>query len=232
MHSRWQSIFRFVIVIVATTSVRIGTATAAPATTAPATREPVAGVFEKTSIHRTVAPASASPRGKAAVPAGNLWDMQKIPLALGAVILLILAMRIVGKKMMAGGGAFKSSEVLSVILRSSVSPRQQLMLVKVGRRLVLVGTGGNDLSALCQIDDPNEVAELLGQIRAEKTASPASNFRAMFGKAGNAYEPGDEPDEIEEQPASALGAAGGKDLSGITDRIRRISEKFQKSQVE
>jgi flagellar biogenesis protein FliO len=223
MRTLRDGIFGLLLLLVISLAVA-GRATAAPPTTAA-----VEGVFEKKPIHRTVTTAATASRGKGAAPASGLWDARKIPLALGAVILLILAMRIVGKKLMAGGAGIKTSGALSVVLRSSVSPRQQLVLVKVGRRLVLVGTGGNELTALCQIKDPDEVAELLGQIQAEKATSAASNFRAIFGKADSAYPTGDEPDE---ETNREVEPTDGKDLSGITDRIRRISEKFQKSQAQ
>ncbi len=61
------------------------------------------------------------------------------------------------------------------------------MLVQVGRRLVMVGNSGTEMSALCQIKDPDEVAEVLTQVREEKNTG-AKSFGSLFGRAGKAYD--------------------------------------------
>jgi hypothetical protein len=105
------------------------------------------------------------------------------------------------------------------------------MLVQVGRRLVLVGSGGAEMNPLCQIEDPDEVAELLGQIQGEKRAG-LKNFGAIFGGAEKAYEepepepssPSIEPGEPPPSPQETR-----EELSGLMERVRRIANQFQSS---
>ena len=186
------------------------------------------GPYEQTAIRRTGPTTSSTAQGKSSTGPSNAWDMAKVPMALGGVLLLIFGMRALGKKMVPGG-AGRSSRAVQVLVRSTVSPRQQLMLIQVGRRLVLVGSGGTEMNPLCQIDDPDEVAEVLGHIREDKGSSVAKNFRTLFGKAGKAYEaPGD---EAEERPGeAALSTAGTRaELTGLTEQVRRIAEQFREA---
>ena len=190
---------------------------------------PTTGPFEQKPIRRSGASASGTTSGKGSAGSTNsAWDMGKVPLALGGVLMLILGMRALGKKMVPGASGAGSSKAVAVLMRSSVSPRQQLILVRVGRRLVLVGCGGGgEMNPLCQIDDPDEVAEVMGQIREDKSMLSSKNFTAMFGKAGKAYEEPPSSDEPVALPAVTRNS--GEDLNGLTERVRRIAEQFQGS---
>jgi flagellar biogenesis protein FliO len=157
--------------------------------------------------------------------------MGKVPLALGGVLALIFAMRWLGKKMVPGARR-GTSRAVQVLVQSPLSARQQLMLVQVGRRLVLVGNSGSEMSALCQIKDPDEVAEVLTQVRADKS-SVAKSFGSLIGRAGKAYEAPEatapapeqaEESQAEEEPTTE---AMQEELTGLMERARRISKQFQ-----
>jgi flagellar biogenesis protein FliO len=51
--------------------------------------------------------------------------------------------------------------LLRIVARTALSPKHSLSLVHLGRRLVLVGVGGDRLTTLCEVSDPQEVAELM-----------------------------------------------------------------------
>jgi flagellar biogenesis protein FliO len=80
--------------------------------------------------------------------------------ALGLVVGIILILRYVlgrwGKAMPAG-----SAGPVEVVSRTPLPPRGQLLLVRLGRRLVLVGAWNGGATALSEVTDPREVAELL-----------------------------------------------------------------------
>jgi flagellar protein FliO/FliZ len=187
------------------------------------------GPYERTPIRRSAGTAGATSqpsRGGGIATPGGQWDLGKVPLALGGVIVLILVMRWIGKGILPGSKNARSSRVVQVLVRSAVGPKQQLMLVQVGRRLVLVGAGGAEMNPLCQIDDPDEVAELLGQIRGERGAV-AKNFGALFGRAGNAYD--ETPEESEQPEESPEESDRRPELDGLMERVKRISNQFQES---
>lgn len=189
---------------------------------------PATGPFELKEIRRTSrAAVPVTSRRSTTQTTSPAWDLGKMPLALAAVLLLIFGLRFLGKKLVPGAAGAVSSRAVQVLLRSPVSPRQQLILVRIGRRLVLVGSSGGEMNPLCQIDDPDEVAEVLGQIREDKTSSTAKNFVAMFGKAEKSYDVPEPP--AEKFVESSDGRASGEDLTGLTERVRRITEQFQGS---
>jgi flagellar protein FliO/FliZ len=203
-----------------------------PAAAESASSPSPSGPFEQMTIRRSAgsaAPSGTQPAGSSAVNPGR-WDLSKIPLSLAGVILLILVMRWLGKRLIPGAGHSKASSAVQILVRSTIGPRQQLMLVQVGRRLVLVGSGGAEMNPLCQIEDPAEVAELLGQIQGEKRAG-LKNFSAIFGRAEKAYE--------EPEPEAAPSMESGEppptpqetreELSGLMERVRRIANQFQSS---
>lgn len=62
------------------------------------------------------------------------------------------------------GGA--GCSVLNVVGRAGLSPKHSVALVSVGQRFVLVGLSGDRMTRICEVSDPQEVAELtlrLGQ---------------------------------------------------------------------
>jgi flagellar biogenesis protein FliO len=182
------------------------------------------GPFEQESIRRPGGGGNAGNGGNGGATPGSTrsqaggasssWDIGRVLLGLGAVILLFLAMVGLGKKVAPGAMGPKPNAAIRVLTKSSVSPRQQLMLVQVGRRVVLVGSGGGEMRPLCEIADPDEVAELVAQINDDKASSPRS-FMTLFGKAEAKY--------VDAEPP-----ASEEDLGGVTEHVRGIGRQFQK----
>ena len=205
-------------------------------TAAPAVRAESKGPLEQTTIRRSApadgaGTAASQPSASAASPASPL-NTGRVPFALGAVVLLIIAMRWLGKGMLPGASNHRASRAVQVLVRSTVAPKQQIMLIQIGRRLVLVGSAGTEMNPLCEIHDADEVAEVLAQLRSEKR-STAKNFRALFGRAERAYEAPEVsvPDEEEGEPdhPDAATSATREELSGLMARVRRIANQFQSS---
>ena len=80
--------------------------------------------------------------------------------ALAVVVVLILAARIMLKRFGPVSGP-RRREVLDVLARATVSSRHQLLLVRVGRRVVLVGQSPSSLAALSEVTDAEEAAALI-----------------------------------------------------------------------
>jgi flagellar biogenesis protein FliO len=93
-------------------------------------------------------------------------DFRRVAIALGIVLGLVFVCRWAARWMFPSAAVGRSSQVMKVLSRSVIAPKQQLLLIQVGRRLVLVGDCGQQMNALAEISDPDEVAGLLGQLRA------------------------------------------------------------------
>ncbi len=92
-------------------------------------------------------------------------------LALAIVVALIYACRYVlqrlGKTGRPGGTDLGVIEVLS---RTGIGARQQLLLVRLGRRLVLVGCWPSGMAGLSEITDPAEISVLTSSLEAGGSA--------------------------------------------------------------
>ncbi len=88
--------------------------------------------------------------------------------ALAVVVGLMLLARWMLKKYAGKNHAGGAGRVMNVVGRLSISPRQQVMLVKLGKRLILLGCGRDEVCKLAEINDSSELAELLGQHDEEK----------------------------------------------------------------
>jgi len=90
--------------------------------------------------------------------------------ALAVVAGLIFAARWFLRRWGASGPAGQAGP-MEVLARASVAPRQQLLLVRLGKRLVLIGAGGGTMSTLAEVSDQAEVDELMRSVKAAKGAS-------------------------------------------------------------
>jgi len=92
--------------------------------------------------------------------------------ALAVVAGLIFAARWLLRRWGATGPAGQAGP-MEVLARASVAPRQQLLLVRLGTRLVLIGAGGGTMTTLAEVTDQAEVDELIQSVKAVKGAGLA-----------------------------------------------------------
>ena len=136
------------------------------------------------SARPTTAAASADDAGNTtniqAAPAG--FDISRVVGALAIVLGLIFALRWVLRRSINPAGMPGATNVVQVLTRSPLSPRQQLLLVRVGRRLIVVADCNGQLNALSELTDPDEVAALVGQLRDEKLSAAPHSFGNLLGR--------------------------------------------------
>jgi len=156
----------------------------------------------------------------AATDSFNTLSPGRIGWSLAIVIGLILALRLLAKKFLPGATAKRGSAAMQVILRTPISPRQQMMIVQVGRRLVVVGDSGQQLSTLAEISDPEEVADMLAQINAEQATNFPKHFKNVFTpRAPRRPVESDSPD-----PDLATTRA---ELNGLLSKVQTMSRQFR-----
>jgi hypothetical protein len=95
--------------------------------------------------------------------------------------------------------------------------------------VVVVGESNGNLSTLAQIEDPDEIAQLLGRLQDEKSGRPSA-FRGLFGHAQNKMA---DPHADEVAPPSARDdempeptKEGASDLSGLLEKVRSIRNQM------
>ncbi len=109
--------------------------------------------------------------------------------ALGAVIGLMLVLRAVVMRAVGKNGATSRSPAIEVLARSVVAPRSNVLLLRVGRRILVVGETASGLRTLSDVSDPEEVASLLTLIEAAKPNSVTQTFAQALGQLNSEYTP-------------------------------------------
>lgn len=178
--------------------------------------------------------------GNQAAPKGEGGNTSALPtsgttqivLALAAVVALIFGLRWVARRMFALPTAGGAGGAIQILARTGISPRQQVMLIQVGRRLVLVANCGAQMNSLCEITDAEEVAELAAQVRQGKPDVIARTFGSIFGRAEKQFASGDET--AKEEPAGEMPEAeddpaladAQKELNGLKEKVRGLARQF------
>lgn len=178
-----------------------------------------------------------APAGGPALPAAGgqapAMDYPRVLAALGMVIALILGLRWGSRFIFPASVGRGGSRAIEVVSRSALSPKQQVFLLRVGRRLVVVGDSGSQMHPLCEITDPDEVAELIGQMRGERSSPGSRAFGAMFGRSRQRFEPAEDPpvDPAQElrdaEPDDVPVASAREELNGLRERVRLLAEQFK-----
>ncbi|MGB7158585.1 MAG: flagellar biosynthetic protein FliO [Tepidisphaeraceae bacterium] len=191
----------------------------------------------ETIIRRPGADPTASTRpAGTAKPAPVGFDSTRVAISLSIVIALILVLRWVSKRMFGRTILGRSSRAIQVLSRNVISPKQQLLVVQVGRRLVVVGDSGQQMNPLCEITDPDEMAALIGQIQEEKRESMSNAFGSLFGRAGSDFGKDAQPQRSVDATDDEDDSEGPSDvretreeLNGLMDKVRLMSRQFRRT---
>ncbi len=155
------------------------------------------------------------------------FDAGRVGGALALVIALILFLKWGSKKVFAMPNAGGANGLMQVVSRTALAPRQQLLMVRVGRRLMIVGDSGGRLSSLGEIGDPNEVATLLGQAQAKHDERAKSvPFTSLLGRLAQRTkrrQPDADWDELDATPSFSADNRSERDelLTGLHDQDER-----------
>src|SRR5687767_12035066 len=171
------------------------------------TGKPVAPPPSKTSGPSTGSSSSSS-------SSSSSFELRRVALSLGAVVGLIFLLYWLAKRLFPTVAAARSSQAVRVLSRSVLSPKQQVLLLQVGRRVIVVGDTGAQMNPLAEITDPDEVASLVGQVEAEKRPSVTAAFGGLFGRARDSFDADPEPSP--QLPATDVSDEG--EAEGIVER--------------
>lgn len=119
---------------------------------------------------------------------GSGWVFNTMT-ALGIVIALILAVRLLIAKAYGQGAATSSGAIINVLSRMTIAPRSHVLLLKVGDRVLVVSESASGMRTLCEITDEVEVARLVGATSAGKASSVSQGFSQLLSKAASTYRP-------------------------------------------
>jgi flagellar biogenesis protein FliO len=111
----------------------------------------------------------------------GLSEFVRVGAALATVVGLLLLLRLAVRKTSAiVAGNSRPSGVLEVLARYPLARGQNLILLKLARRILLLHQSGGGVTALCELTDANEVATLLARLEAGSNMAVAAKFRATL----------------------------------------------------
>jgi flagellar biogenesis protein FliO len=177
-------------------------------------------------------------------------DSGHIALALSGVIGLILLLRYCGTKFFPAAVVPGRPQAVRVLSRCPLAPRQQVLLIQVGKRIVVAGDSGGQLTSLAQITDADEVAALVGEISRAKASPIGRPFKGWFTKAADEFVPDDDGAAFDADAGADTGTDTGElmptgldvlagddaaaepadphspHIHDLTEKVRRLREKL------
>ncbi len=121
---------------------------------------------------------------------GHSWV--RTTMALGAVVALIVLLGW-GYRVVANGGQLRlplrgrHPNLIEVLSRTNLSPRQSVCLVRIGPRMVLLGLTQDAVRALDVIDDADLTAQLAGEAARGRADSSTAAFAACLEEEAQPY---------------------------------------------
>jgi flagellar biogenesis protein FliO len=159
--------------------------------------------------------------------------------ALGVVLGCIFIVRFAGKKFLGLQSTGAAAGAVQILSRTPVSPRQQLMLIQVGRRIVLVANCGVQMNALCEFTAADEVAALAGELQQKRRTSATSAFLSIFGKAGAKFEAeqhtiatpeiASDEEPSPDDPLEPELATTRQEMRGLMDRVHQLAQHYRRT---
>lgn len=145
-------------------------------------------------------------------------DAVRVAVSLAAVLGLIVLLFWAAKRFLPRGalGGPAPGAGMQLLARLAVAPKQNLLLVQVGRRLLVIGDSGHGLSTLCEITDAGEAGALIGQLQSEK-----SSFAAALGAAAEKFRAAERPTREAELQSMR------QEIDGLVQRVRGIAQRAE-----
>lgn len=111
---------------------------------------------------------------------------------------------------------------LRVVGRAALSPKNQLVLVEVGKRLVLVGVSPDRVERITEITESIEVAGLTGKLRVPGQADSSGSFDTLLSIETTQFKSSDSSDVEESEVELAETSPRGEPLTKLMNRVRSL----------
>lgn len=147
----------------------------------------------------------------------GLWSARDLwPLL--SVLALIMVLAWIVKKCLPGRNSLISQGAIEVLSRTALSSKQSLVLVRMGRRLLLLGVTNDDINTLCVVEDPDQVAMLVGEVASGRPGSITSQFAREFAEESQAYD-----GQIVEEEEESIDTGG--QVRSLLNKVRGLTFK-------
>ena len=104
--------------------------------------------------------------------------------SLALVVGLFLLVVWVTRRAMPKASQSLPSDVIEILGRAQLTPRQPMHLIRLGRKLILVSLTPSGVETITEVTEPAEVDHLLGLCQQNKEGSVSSSFRTALAQLG------------------------------------------------
>ncbi len=126
-------------------------------------------------------PPTSNPAASGIKKPGSAWSsMISMMVSLLLVLALFLGVAWFFRRVAPQPSRGLSKDVVQVLGRTPLAPRHNMILIRFGRKLVLVSQQLGQTQTLSEIDDPREVDHLLGLCEEASSTSISSSFRDVL----------------------------------------------------
>jgi len=194
----------------------------------------ITDTYDKEPIQRTESLVHSEDQSPATDSGTATLELPRLLGAMALVVGLIFLLRWIGRRFFGATPIAGGTRAVQVLSRSLIAPRQSVMLMRIGRRLLVVADNGSQLASLSEITDPDEVAALIGQLQGEKLDIAGRTFGALFGRsrkdeAGEAAVVETPVSVDESQTAEPDVSSARAELNGLMDQVRLASSRFSRT---
>lgn len=118
------------------------------------------------------------------VPASSMNSLTTVIGSLGIVLGLFVVLVWLSRRFAPAGTAALPKEAVELLGRTSLGTNQQMQLVRVGTKLLLVALSPQGARTLTEITSATEVERLTEMCRRQKPDSATANFRSLVEQIG------------------------------------------------
>ncbi|MEI8195253.1 MAG: flagellar biosynthetic protein FliO [Phycisphaerae bacterium] len=184
------------------------------------------------NTHLDSAPANTTQDNKNPThsPWGGLFASAQVFGALAIVLGLIFGGKALLRRFVPGAAVGSGKGVLEILARYPLGKNQSLVLLRLGSQLVLISQGKESSQSLLVVSNPQEVANILGQVQGSRPDSIQSGFSNLLATASKELEQtpvADSPDEPND--AEELFARGTAGARLTTNRPMSVSTNLGKN---
>ncbi len=143
----------------------------------------------KTLLGSVARPSASDGTLAASASKGFMGELLPTAAALGGTLLVIVLARSAVKRF---GNKFtggkRPSGVVEILARYPVARAQNIVLVKVGRRVLVAHQGAQGMQTLSEFSSPEDVADILSRVEAGTRGSSEFSFDSLLRQSGKAFE--------------------------------------------
>lgn len=160
--------------------------------------------------------------------------------SLGIVLAIIGILWWIGRRYFNPKGNVARARGVRVLSRQPIAPRQQVLLLQVGQgRVIVVADSSGTLTTLANIDNPDEVAQLIGATQPTSAAPAASDERDLENATPQEFEAalGAQQSRFQSDDAGSAAGPGNpaepesavrSEVSSLLDKVKSLRAQMQR----